>query len=146
VIIWVHDLPLVWLVIAVFAATLLVTAGIYFAVMALAEGERASAFKAVSPGMLPPMSLVFGLLIGFLAAQLWSEASEARNAVNTEASSLRSVVLLASAFPGEPEARLNALIRRHIQHAVAEEWPAMDRQRPRSGWSRPRLPTPCATR
>jgi hypothetical protein len=125
---WVHDLPLVWLVVAVFAATFLVTAGIYLAVTALAEGDRASAFKAVSPGMLPPMSLIFGLLIGFLAAQLWSEASEARDAVNTEASSLRSVVLLASAFPGEPEARLNALIRRHIQHAAADEWPAMDRQ------------------
>jgi hypothetical protein len=125
---WVHDLPIAWLVVVVFAATLLVTAGVYFAVMALAEGDRASAFKAVSPGMLPPMSLVFGLLVGFLAAQLWSEASEARDAVNTEASSLRSVSLLASAFPGESEARLNALIRRHIQHAAADEWPAMAQQ------------------
>jgi hypothetical protein len=71
---------------------------------------------------------VFGLLIGFLAAQLWGEAADARDAVNIEASSLRSAGLLASAFPGEPEARLNALIRRHIQHAVADEWPAMARQ------------------
>ena len=125
---WVHDLPLAWLVIVVFAATFLVTAGIYLAVMALAEGDRASAFKAVSPGMLPPMSLVFGLLVGFLAAQLWSEASDARDAVDSEASSLRSVTLLASALPDEPEARLNELIRRHIHAAVADEWPAMARQ------------------
>jgi Protein of unknown function (DUF4239) len=115
-------------VVVTFAATFVVTAAMYFAVMALAEGERASAFKALSPGMLPPMGLIFGLLVGFLAAQLWSTASEARNAVDTEASALRSVSLLASAFPGEREAHLNALVRQHIQHAVADEWPAMARQ------------------
>jgi hypothetical protein len=125
---WVDDLPVAWLVIVVFAATFLVTAGIYFAVMALAEGDRGSAFKAVSPGMLPPMALVFGLLVGFLVAQLWDEAAQASDAVNTEAGSLRSVVLLGSAFPSEHEARLNALIRRHIRDAAADEWPAMARQ------------------
>ena len=38
---------------------------------------------------------------------------------------LRAVVLLATGFPGEPEARLRDLIRRHIQDAVTQEWPAM---------------------
>ena len=52
-----------------FAATALITAGIYVAVMRLAEGDRLTAFEAVSPGLLPPMGLIFGLLVGFLAAQ-----------------------------------------------------------------------------
>jgi hypothetical protein len=26
------------------------------------------AFKAISPGMLPPLSIIFGLLVAFLAA------------------------------------------------------------------------------
>jgi Protein of unknown function (DUF4239) len=125
---WVHDLPVVWLVVVVFAATFLVTAGIYFAVMGLAVGKRAPAFKGVSPGMLPPMGLVFGLLVGFLVAQLWGDASQARDAVDSEASSLRSVVLLASSFPGAPEARMDALVRQHIQEAASREWPAMARQ------------------
>jgi Protein of unknown function (DUF4239) len=123
-----HDVPFGWFVVVVFAATALVTAGIYFAVIRLAEGDRGTAFKAVSPGLLPPMGLIFGLLIGFLAAQLWGEAADARHAVNTEASSLRSVVLLASALPAESEDRLDALIRRHIEQAVEDEWPAMARQ------------------
>jgi hypothetical protein len=36
-------------------------------------------------------------------------------------------VLLASDFPGEPEARIRELVRRHIQEAVTQDWPAMSR-------------------
>src|SRR5829696_560152 len=98
-----HDVPFGWFVVVVFAATALVTAGIYFAVVRLAEGDRGTAFKAVSPGMLPPMGLIFGLLVGFLAAQLWGEAADARHAVNSEASSLRE-------RGGEDALRLPALL------------------------------------
>jgi hypothetical protein len=41
---------------------------------------------------------------------------------------LGTVLLLATSFPGETEARIRALVRRHIQDAVSEEWPAMSRQ------------------
>jgi hypothetical protein len=41
---------------------------------------------------------------------------------------LRAAVLLAAGFPGEPEARLRDLIRRYIQDAVTQEWPAMARR------------------
>jgi Protein of unknown function (DUF4239) len=37
-------------------------------------------------------------------------------------------VILAASFPGEPEARLRALIRRYIEEAATEEWPMMARQ------------------
>ena len=30
----------------------------------LVVGERARSFKAVSPGMLPPLGIIFGLLVG----------------------------------------------------------------------------------
>ena len=97
--------------------------------MSLAHGKRGEAFKAFSPGMLPPMGLLFALIVGFLAAQVWSDAGQAQDAVNREASALRSVVLVAPAFPGEPETRLRALVRRHIREAVDEEWPAMAHRR-----------------
>jgi hypothetical protein len=109
----------------VFAVTSLVTGVIYGAVMTLATGERARAFKAMSPVMFTPVAVVFGLLVGFLTVQLWSDADRAKTAVAHEASALRTVVLLATNFPGEPEARLRALVRRHIQEAVSQEWPAM---------------------
>lgn len=115
---WLLGLPVGWLVVVVPALTFLVTGGIYFAVMALAVGKRADAFKGVSPGMLPPLGIVFGLLMAFLAAGVWSDAGQAQVAVNQEASSLRSALILVHSFPGAPEARMRALIRSHIDEAV----------------------------
>src|SRR5437867_1881563 len=125
---WLHGLPFVWLVVVVFGVTYLVTAAISWAVLRLAVGERARAFKAVSPGLLPPLGVVFGLVVGFLAVQVWNDVGQAQTAVNREASALRSVVLLGASFPGAPQARMRALIGRHITEAVNEEWPAMAHQ------------------
>jgi Protein of unknown function (DUF4239) len=125
---WLQDLPLAGRVFVVFGAIYLVTAAIYGVVISLAVGERARAFKGVSPGMLPPLGVIFGLLVAFDAAQVWSEMDRAHAAVIHEASALRTVVLLAASFPGEPEARLRALVRRHIDDAVTREWPNMARK------------------
>ena len=125
---WILNLPVLWMAVVVLGAVYLVTAGIYLVVTALAVNERARAFKAISPGILPPLSIIFALLIGFLAAQVWNDADRAHGAVNREASALRAVVILASAFPGDTEARLRDPVRRHIQDAVTEEWPAMSRR------------------
>jgi len=57
---WLHNLPLVWMAIVVFACTFLVTAAIYWMVTLLAVGERARSFKAVSPGILPPLGIILG--------------------------------------------------------------------------------------
>jgi len=124
---WLHDLSTEWLAVVVFAATYLVAAAIFVVVLALAKDRRAESFKAVSPGLLPPMGLLFGLLVGFLAAQVWSDSDRAQLAVDREASALRSVDLLMQAFPGEPQARMRVLLRRQIDESVTEEWPAMAR-------------------
>jgi Protein of unknown function (DUF4239) len=126
---WLQDLPLTGLAVIVVAATFLASAAIYAIVMALAVGKSGEAFRAFSPGMLPPMGLLFGLLVGFLAAQVWSDAGRAQDAVNREASALRSVVLVVRAFPGPTETRMDALVRRHIREAADDEWPAMAHHR-----------------
>jgi Protein of unknown function (DUF4239) len=122
---WLHNLPLVWMALLIFSVTFLVTATIYAVVMVLAVGERARSFKAVSPGMLPPLGILFGLFVAFTAAQVWSDNDRANAVVDREASSLRSVVLLAATFPVEPETRLRALISHYIADAAAQEWPMM---------------------
>jgi uncharacterized protein DUF4239 len=101
---------------------------IYATVIVLAAGERARSFKAVSPGMLPPLGIVFGLFVAFTAAQVWSDNDRASATVNREASALRAVVVLAASFPGEPEARLRSLVRRYIEEAATQEWPTMARR------------------
>jgi hypothetical protein len=125
---WVYDLPIAWLVVVIFAATFLATAVIYFIVTRLAAGERAHAFKAVSPGMLPPLGIVFALVVGFLAVGVWSDSDRAQLAVNREASALRTTILLVDSFPRSSRARMRTLIRRHIHETVVDEWPAMARQ------------------
>ena len=58
---WLQNLPVLWMALVVFGVTYLIAASIYAGVKALAFGERARAFKAVSPGILSPMGIVFGL-------------------------------------------------------------------------------------
>ena len=115
------------MIVVVVALTLLVAAAIYALVIGLASVDRRASFSAVSPGLRPPMSLVFGLLVGFLAAQVWSDSANAQVAANREASSLRSVELLSVEFPRE-QTELQALIRRQIEIAVTREWPAISRR------------------
>lgn len=122
---WLLGLPVFWMGVVIQAIIYLYTAAVYLVITRLAVGERAKAFKAVSPGMLPPLSVVFALLVGFLAAQVWSDGQAASAAVNREASALRAIVLLAGTFPGDPEHRLRDLVGRHIQDVVNNDWPAM---------------------
>jgi len=122
---WVHSLAIVWMALLVFGLTALVTAAIHIAVAVLSVGERARSFKAVSPGMLPPLGILFAVFIAFTASQVWNDNDRASSVVDREASALQAVVFLAAAFPGEPEARLRSLISSYVKDAVAQEWPKM---------------------
>lgn len=115
--------------VVVFAATFFIAGVIYLVVTRLAVEERAKAFKAVSPGMLPPLGILFALLAGFIAVEVWSDFDKAKVAVATEASALRAIVLLAGVFPDEQRTRIYVLINRHIDESVNKEWPAMAQQR-----------------
>jgi Protein of unknown function (DUF4239) len=126
---WLLNLPIPWMAVVIFAGIYVVTAAIYLIVIGLAVGDRARAFKALSPGMLPPLGIIFGLLVGFIAVQVWNDFDRAKAAVASEASALRGIVLLADSFPEEQRSRLRSLVNRHIDEAVHQEWPAMAEQR-----------------
>ena len=118
---WLLDLPLFLTAFIVFGGTYLVAAGIWLTVTRLAVADRGRAFKALSPGMLPPLGIIFGLLVGFTAAQVWSDFEKAKLAVANEASALRSVIILSERFPSEQGSRLRTLVNEHIETAVNEE-------------------------
>jgi hypothetical protein len=126
---WFHNLPVWWMTLIVFAATYSATAIIYWIVTRLAVDHRARAFKALSPGMLPPLGIIFGLLVGFVAVQVWNEFDHAKAAVVNEASALRSVVLLAANLSPDEEKELRGLVSRHVEKCVNEEWRAMSEKR-----------------
>jgi hypothetical protein len=125
---WLHNLPVPWMALVVCAFTYGLAMAIYAVVAVFAAGERGRSFKAVSPGMLPPLGIIFGLFVAFTAAQVWSDNDRASAAVDREASTLKSVVLLAANFPGEPEKRLLALVRRYIEETATQDWLAMARR------------------
>jgi len=118
---WLLNLPVLWIAVVVFAATYLLAAIVYLVVTSLAVDDRARAFKAVSPGMLPPLGILFALLVGFIAVEVWNNFDKAKLAVASEASALRAVVLLAGTFPDEQKIRIYALIDRHIDEAMNKE-------------------------
>jgi hypothetical protein len=78
---WLHNLPVVWMALLVFGITYLVAAAIYALLTLLSVGERTRSFKAISPGLLPPVGIIFGLFVAFTAAQVWTdnEKGEDRN-------------------------------------------------------------------
>ena len=122
---WLHSLPVLWMAILVFGFTYLVTAGIYAVIAVFAVGERARSFKAISPGLLSPLGIIFALFVAFTASQVWTDTEKAKAEIDREASALRTVVILATTFPKEAEAQLRGLIRRYIGDAATQEWSMM---------------------
>src|SRR5438105_13260786 len=108
---------------AVFGSTYLVAAAIYCVVVTFAAGEQVRSFKAISPGLLPPLGILFGLFVAFTAAQVWNDTDRAAAAVNREASALRSLTIFAGSFPGDPERRTLDLVRRYVEEVATREWP-----------------------
>ena len=68
---WFLNLPVLWMALIIFVATFLIAGGVYLVVTRLAETEWARAFKAVSPGLLPVLGVLFALLVGFIAVEVW---------------------------------------------------------------------------
>ena len=125
---WVHSLPVSAMALVVFGFTYLLAVAVFVAVNVLAKGERAKSLKAVSPGMLPVLGIIFGLFVAFTAAQVWNDSDRAGAAVSREASALRAVMLLAAGLPAEQEAKMRSLVRGYVEHTATVEWPMMARQ------------------
>lgn len=121
----IYHLPVVWMSVVIFGVTFLISGAIYAGVLALAKGPRAQAFKSMSPVMLTPLAVIFGLIVAFLSSQVWLDVERANNAVTREANALRTIDVLAASYPPEQAARVRAFVRRHIDKAVNEEWPSM---------------------
>jgi hypothetical protein len=124
---WLYPLPIIWMTAIVVIGIAVVCVLIYVVVFALTVRGWTPAFKGMSPVLLTPLAVVFGLIVGFLCAQVWQDSERASGAVIREAGALRGVTLFAQGFPAPTEARINDLVRRHIRDAVDKEWPAMAR-------------------
>jgi hypothetical protein len=126
---WLYQLPVPSMTIVVLAVTALVTWLIHVAVASLAANQqRTLTFKAITPALLPPLGVIFGLLVAFLSAQVWNDSQRATLEVSREARSLRAVDLIAGTLPASTSGRIHALLVGYVRRMVQEEWPAMARQ------------------
>ena len=125
---WLHNLPVLLMALVVFGFTYLLAIAIFAIVAMFAKGERVASFKAISPGMLPVLGILFGLFVAFTAAQVWNDNDRAGAAVRSEASALRAVMLLSAGLPAEPQGKLRELVRSYVEQAATVEWPMMARQ------------------
>ncbi len=123
---WIDDLPIGSLILVAFVGTGVLAVATFFCAMAIAT-RRGALRLQMSPGV-SPIGIVFGLVVGFLVVGLWNNVGQAHQEVNDEASALRSVVLLARAFPGPADTQMDSLIREHIADAIHHEWPLMASQ------------------
>jgi Protein of unknown function (DUF4239) len=126
---WIHSLPVGWMAVLVFGATYVAAAALYAVARVLQRTELGRKARAVSPGLLSPLGVTFGLLVVFTGAQVWGDVDRASAAVNREANALRTVVLLAAVFPDSSATRLRTLVARQIDEETTVEWPAMARDR-----------------
>ena len=121
---WLADTSIALLSAPIFLALYLASGVILLVLHLLRRAGHADVVGPLSPGLLSPLGLIFGLLVGFLVAEVWSDRDKAAAAVSQEASALRDIDLLTGAFPVE-QPRVRQLLRDQIDGYVAVEWPEM---------------------
>jgi hypothetical protein len=124
VISWLSDTSLALLTAAIFLAVYVAAALVLAVLYLVRRSGHADALGPLSAGLLSPLGLIFGLLVGFLVADVWGDRDQAASAVSQEASALRDVDLLSGAFPAEQPA-VRQLLRDQIDSYVGTEWPQM---------------------
>jgi hypothetical protein len=82
----------------------------------------------IRDALISSLSAMFALMVAFSAAGIWSDAIQARGAVQREANAIENVVAIASSFPDEFREEVHSEILRYARRAVQRDWPAMRRR------------------
>ena len=82
----------------------------------------------IRDALISSLSAMFALMVAFSAAGIWSDAIQARGAVQREANSIENIVAIASSFPEELREEVHSEILRYARRAVQRDWLAMRRR------------------
>lgn len=86
--------------------------------------ETVRSFRGVVAPFVGTVAVVFGILLGFLANDVWERERRASAAVRTEAENLLAISKLSETF-GLPHDPLAGAVRSYIETVVRDEWPSM---------------------
>jgi hypothetical protein len=86
--------------------------------------ETVRNFRGVVAPFVGTVAVIFGILLGFLANDVWERERRAGAAVRSEAESLLAISKLSETF-GLPHDPLAGALRNYIETVVRDEWPSM---------------------
>ena len=81
-------------------------------------------FKGLVAPFFVSTATIFGLLVGFLASDIWDRNKQAARVVLTESDTLLALYSLGVAS-GTDDTRLRAAIRTYVRTVVDDEWPRL---------------------
>jgi hypothetical protein len=122
---WIESQSTVWIAVLVFALCFALAAVIFAIAVVCGSRRIAADFKATTPVMLTPLSVIAGLLIAFLASRVWASVDHAHAVIAHEASAIREATLIVQALPPDARARIGGALGKHLRFVEAEDWPAM---------------------
>jgi hypothetical protein len=122
---WIEAQSTFVITVLLFGFCYLLAGMILYAALLLSRRALAPGLKAIAPVTLTPLGVILGLLIGFLAARVWTNLDRANQYVGQEASALRETVLLTESLPADVRAEVRQALQRHVDLIESEEWPAM---------------------
>ena len=124
---WLHALPLVAMFLVCCLATLIAALLIMAAVRVTLRhcGYGADLPFPLRDVVVGATTAMFALMIAFSAAGIWSEANQARAAVQREANALENVLGVAASFPPALRERVSADVKTYARKVLDTDWPAM---------------------
>jgi Protein of unknown function (DUF4239) len=83
------------------------------------------------------VSVLYALVLGIVLVSVWEGRDDAQSSIQTEASALNQISLLAQAIPAPDGPAIQQDVRAYANIVVTVEWPEMAAQRPLSaqGWT-----------
>jgi hypothetical protein len=109
-----------------FSAGALVLVTVRFTVHLLGIGPSQS--LPVRDALIGSLSAMFALMVAFTAAGIWSDAIQARGAVQREANSIENIFAIAWSLPEGFRNEVHKEILRYARRVVQRDWPAMRRR------------------
>jgi uncharacterized membrane protein YbaN (DUF454 family) len=113
---------LILILVAFYSASALVLIWLSFGALA---GPWVRSFRGVAAPFAGAIIVIFSILVGFLASDVWDRNRRAAATVRGEAASLISLHALAAAL-GTPQVAIDEAIRAYAAAVVNKEWPRME--------------------
>lgn len=122
---FIAELPVYALFIVLLMSGFFTSYLIYRGIFKLSQLGFSPSLKLISPTLISTLGTLFALIVGFLAAEVWSINTKAQTALANEVNALQRVLILSDELSSSQRERVRMKIKRYIDIVVRDEWPLM---------------------